>query len=628
MNTWGGEQVAVQNGMHGKPPMMQNMMPPPLVPGAQMQFTPPVGNISQPQFIGSAQCGNITAEIIAIEGSPPKKKSNGQASTKYHEPRIHPHNHSTPPRDRDHRNWNNRDRQTNWENNNGMKPQPVLQTHNNIMMPGLLLPISNIIPPLQTPLMNQQIDMTKMQQMIPGLVPKMLLINQKMQMNNQRICFNKGAILPPPPNIVMPQKRERPPGCRTLIVGGLPTGITNDSVTEIFQLFGTVEEVKPVGQEIWQVRFDNPDSIEPSFILSGCRIKLHGQMDCEALSLFIDYAVNRDDQIEYEKNTGNHNYLPSPTVEPFNDNTLSIVTGHIKSDARFSEAAPVLVAWLEHGECNKKNSNTFYALIQASNDQLRRLFTEKTQLDEEYENLKSEIKDKFGHIIMQFEQVAKILATARLPRVIEHFSKQQRKNIDMWLKMTEDIDNIREEFNVLFEEDEKTTVSMDKYRKVKAENDKLQIELEGYKNEAQLAKTEAEHRLEKFKACFIAEQALQLSKKLSSLPLPSPSIPDVNLDSSKPQTPTPNDVTSSATVNASEAKLISLLSAFLVVHPLGATLDYLVSYIKSMHSNVTQVSVLDVLQKYTDVFRCKTNGVNTSIEPVWFFKIYDSVKMT
>ncbi|KAH9643825.1 hypothetical protein HF086_002323 [Spodoptera exigua] len=492
MNTWGGEQIAVQNGMHGKPPMMQNMMPPPLVPGAQMQFTPPVGNISQPQFIGSARCGNITAEIIAIEGSPPKKKSNGQASSE----------EKKQSQDRNER----RDRER------------------KIGKYCLLLPISNIIPPLQTPIMNQQIDMTKMQQMIPGLVPKMLLINQKMQMNNQRICFNKGAILPPPPNIVMPQKRERPPGCRTLIVGGLPTGITNDSVTEIFQLFGTVEEVKPVGQEIWQVRFDNPDNIEPSFILSGCRIKLHGQMDCEALSLFIDYAV-------------------------------------------------VLVAWLEH-----------------------------------------------------VEQVAKILATARLPRVIEHFSKQQRKNIDMWLKMTEDIDNIREEFNVLFEEDEKTTVSMDKYRKVKAENDKLQIELEGYKNEAQLAKTEAEHRLEKFKACFIAEQALQLSKKLSSLPLPSPSTPDVNLDSSKPQTPTPNDVTSSATVNASEAKLISLLSAFLMVHPLGATLDYLVSYIKSMHSNITQVSVLDVLQKYTDVFRCKTNGDNT--EHTWFFKIYDSVKMT
>ncbi|KAF9424353.1 hypothetical protein HW555_000492 [Spodoptera exigua] len=610
MNTWGGEQVAVQNGMHGKPPMMQNMMPPPLVPGAQMQFTPPVGNISQPQFIGSAQCGNITAEIIAIEGSPPKKKSNGQASTKYHEPRIHPHNHSTPPRDRDHRNWINRDRQTNWENNNGMKPQPVLQTHNNIMMPGLLLPISNIIPPLQTPLMNQQIDMTKMQQMIPGLVPKMLLINQKMQMNNQRICFNKGAILPPPPNIVMPQKRERPPGCRTLIVGGLPTGITNDSVTEIFQLFGTVEEVKPIGQEIWQVRFDNPDSIEPSFILSGCRIKLHGQMDCEALSLFIDYAVNRDDQIEYEKNTGNHNYLPSPTVEPFNDNTLSIVTGHIKSDARFSEAAPVLVAWLEHGECNKKNSNTFYGLIQAkAEDTIPEVFTMDILLEA-----------TTGRMQIEFKVT---MTVSEVQHVCSHTGVKGRPHA-----LAEDIDNIREEFNVLFEEDEKTTVSMDKYRKVKAENDKLQIELEGYKNEAQLAKTEAEHRLEKFKACFIAEQALQLSKKLSGLPLPSPSIPDVNLDSSKPQTPTPNDVTSSATVNASEAKLISLLSAFLVVHPLGATLDYLVSYIKSMHSNVTQVSVLDVLQKYTDVFRCKTNGVNTSIEPTWFFKIYDSVKMT
>lgn len=41
------------------------------------------------------------------------------------------------------------------------------------------------------------------------------------------------------------------------------------------------------------------------------------------------------------------------------------------------------------------------------------------------------------------------------------------------------------------------------------ENENLTYELEGYKNEAHLAKNEAERKFEKFKAHFIAQQALQ-----------------------------------------------------------------------------------------------------------------------
>lgn len=41
------------------------------------------------------------------------------------------------------------------------------------------------------------------------------------------------------------------------------------------------------------------------------------------------------------------------------------------------------------------------------------------------------------------------------------------------------------------------------------ERKNLQYELEGYKNEAHLAKDEAERKFEKFKAHFIAQQALQ-----------------------------------------------------------------------------------------------------------------------
>lgn len=60
-----------------------------------------------------------------------------------------------------------------------------------------------------------------------------------------------------------------------------------------------------------------------------------------------------------------------------------------------------LVGWLERGECNKKNANTFYSLIQASNNQIRRLFNVKMVLDEEYHTIKVSMKEKFAHVLLQ-----------------------------------------------------------------------------------------------------------------------------------------------------------------------------------------------------------------------------------
>lgn len=103
-------------------------------------------------------------------------------------------------------------------------------------------------------------------------------------------------------------------------------------------------------------------------------------------------------------------------------------------------------------------------------------------------------------------------------------------------------------------------------------------------------------------------------------------MPNLSLDPIMKPMPPPEDVTSSLEVSASEAKLISLLSAFLMVHPLGATLDYLVSYVKSLAPNVTQSAVHDVLKKYSDVFRRKTTGVGACIEHKWGFVIFDVIK--
>lgn len=119
----------------------------------------------------------------------------------------------------------------------------------------------------------------------------MMMMNQQLQMTSQHIYFSSGVIFPALPGTTIPQRREKPPGCRTIFIGGLPTGISEDNITEIFQRFGPIDEVKMHKQGVCHVRFENPESVELSFCVSGSRIKLHDQTESEATTLFIDYAL-------------------------------------------------------------------------------------------------------------------------------------------------------------------------------------------------------------------------------------------------------------------------------------------------------------------------------------------------
>ncbi|KAJ2941128.1 hypothetical protein O0L34_g10363 [Tuta absoluta] len=498
----------------------------------------------------------------------------------------------------------------------GMQNMPNANMQNMQMMPGM----NNMM-------MNNPMDPVMMRQ-------------QQMMMRNQPIYITDGVLLPPVPGTTMPNRREKPQGCRTIFVGGLPPNVTEATIAEIFQPFGDISDIKLHRQGVGHVRFEKHDSVEASFFISGYRFKTAEQTNNEATTLFVDYALNRDDQNEFEKNKRARQKTP-PRLEPFNPATLTTIGEKIKSDDEFLQAAPTLVAWLERGFCDKRNANQFYSLIQASNNQVRRLFNEKMALDDEFHTMKSSLREKFLKVVDQFEQVAKILAVAKHQRVSDHFSKQQRRNIEMWLKMTEELENIKEEFNAMFEDEEiekcgRNVVPSEKYEQLRAECENLQFELEGYKNEAHLAKDEAERKFEKFKAHWIAQQALQ-NKPQVFPPLPQTSysnmaaVPPMQPPTPKPQPPppTPDDdkvQTSGPAVPPSEAKLISILTAFLMVHPLGASLDYLVSYVRSMVPNVTQATVHQTLQKYGDVFTRKTSGIGANIEHRWGFMTFDLIK--
>ncbi|KAL4703278.1 hypothetical protein ACJJTC_015410 [Scirpophaga incertulas] len=522
------------------------------------------------------------------------------------------------------------------------------------------------------------VDMSMMGGMVvdPSMMGMYSTMADMATVEKKEMVFRNCKLLPPPSGIPLPPRRARPPGCRTIFVGGLPEKIRDSTVRDIFEQYGRIITLRLSKKDFCHIRFDRESSVDSAILLSGYRIIITSKDkdadeddESKATSgwLQVDYALSRDDQNEYERKQrqvlraqqaqiaaqqitaqeelarsvvgSSHRRSPSPIkIQPFSNTAMVNLVDKIKSEENFASALPTLIAWLERGECSKKNSNQFYSMIQATNSHIRRLFNEKMQSEEELQECKERIKTHIERVFDQLEQVAKVFTAAAHQRVWDHFTKPQRKNIETWQKMTQDFNTLKEEFHEKFINDEPefnglnnnkqieyTQTSQlqnqsEEYRQLKLENDSLKFQLEAYKNEVDVIKADAQKEMEKFKAQFIARQALQGAMlDTKNPPLPAP------VEKPPPPPPLPDDLDSkvhlknAVEAGCGEAKLIGVMSAFLQVHPHGASLDYVVSYVRELFSHVSQATVHHVLQKHTDVFQRATSGVGANIEHKWFF---------
>lgn len=74
-----------------------------------------------------------------------------------------------------------------------------------------------------------------------------------------------------------------------------------------------------------------------------------------------------------------------------------------------------------------------------------------------------------------------------------------------------------------------------------------------------------------------------------------------------------------------EARLIGLVSTFLVVHPFGASLDYIFSYVQRTAPNLRPKELEEILSRYGSIFNEEVSGVGAKIERKWkFCGFYDT----
>uniref|UniRef100_A0A336MLK2 CSON003489 protein n=2 Tax=Culicoides sonorensis TaxID=179676 RepID=A0A336MLK2_CULSO len=402
-----------------------------------------------------------------------------------------------------------------------------------LMMPGMVDP--NLINMQQQISMVQQMNCLNTPQQVNPQPPQTVDAgpstgnsSQSSGQTKEFIQCKSCILFPPNPNAPKPTTREKPPGCRTVFVGGLPDNMTEQIIHEIFERCGEITTLRLSKKNFCHIRFVFEASVESAIYLSGYRVRIGNSNDVANCGrLHVDYAQARDDQYEYECRTRQAQReqrhrekmekerlrpLSPPQIIHYSESEAMNLAEKIKSDDTFLKACQILCTWLERGDCNKKNSNIFYTIIQSTNSHVRRLQNEKSTYEQEFKEAKEKYKKQMMTMTVQFNQIDKVFTAANHKKVWDHFTKAQRKNIDLWKQSLEsngahgskdhkDKDSDKSDDDVMeISDDEshdsyssKSTPSKKSrfyHDKLKEENDSLRCQLRACKSEVVLLKTD------------------------------------------------------------------------------------------------------------------------------------------
>ncbi|XP_068596455.1 ecto-NOX disulfide-thiol exchanger 2 [Brachionichthys hirsutus] len=597
---------------------------------------------------------------------------------------------------------------------------------NNLGMPPIGMTGQQLIPDFD-PNLGLMAGIPPLNPMMTGLGMVPAPLSQDVPLVKEIIHCKSCTLFPANPNLPPPATRDRPPGCKTVFVGGLPENATEQLIMEVFGQCGDITAIRKSKKNFCHIRFAEEFTVDKALFLSGYRVRLGSSTDKKDTGrLHVDFAQARDDLYEWEchqrmlareerhRRKIEEDRLRPPSPPPivhYSEHECSQLGDQIKDDGKFREAVRVLLTWLERGEVNRRNANNFYSMIQSSNGHIRRLTGEKSQHEKEMEEAKDKFKIALAGIVVQFEQIVSVFQAASKQKAWDHFSKAQRKNLDMWRKQAEEIRDMHSEQLMGIRREEEMEMSDDdmedapdskdsedsgvsQAEALKEENDSLRCQLDAYRNEVELLKQEQgknlpirseEDNTHSQQLSFL-QQALQgmqkqlikmreelkqretelencledkeqLKNQVQSLKEGLQNLQNTHatqLEMSKQDDRGSEDgatqtseSTATTLVSCSqeregpteksppspiqserEAVLVGIISTFLHVHPFGASIEYICSYLQRLDTKINPSEVEALLSRLPCTFRQEMTGVGASLEKRWNFCGFQGIKST
>uniref|UniRef100_A0A3B4FPQ7 Ecto-NOX disulfide-thiol exchanger 2-like n=1 Tax=Pundamilia nyererei TaxID=303518 RepID=A0A3B4FPQ7_9CICH len=543
---------------------------------------------------------------------------------------------------------------------------------NNLGMPPMGITGQPLMPDFD-PSLGMMAGITPMNPMMPGLGMVPAALSQDVPVVKEIIHCKSCTLFPPNPNLPPPATRDRPPGCKTVFVGGLPENATEQLIMEVFGQCGDITAIRKSKKNFCHIRFAEEPTVDKALFLSGYRIRLGSSTDKKDTGrLHVDFAQARDDLYEWEcrqrmlareerhRRKMEEDRLRPPSPPPivhYSEHECGQLGDKIKDDGKFPEAVRVLLTWLERGEVNRRNANNFYSMIQSSNSHIRRLMSEKSQHEKEMEEAKDKFKTALAGILAQFEQIVSVFQAASKQKAWDHFSKAQRKNLDMWRKQAEEIRNMHNEQLMGIRREEEMEMSDDdmedapdskdsedsvsQAEALKEENDSLRCQLDAYRNEVELLKQEQgknqpirseEDNTHSQQLSFL-QQALQGMQKQLLKMREELKQREAELEKSleeKQQLKNQVQNLKEGLQNLQNAHVmqVGIISTFLHVHPFGASIEYICSYLQRLDTKINPTEVESLLSRLPCTFRQELTGVGASLEKRWNFCGFQGIKST
>ncbi|XP_042196545.1 ecto-NOX disulfide-thiol exchanger 2 isoform X2 [Callorhinchus milii] len=549
--------------------------------------------------------------------------------------------------------------------------------------------------------------------MMPGLGIVPPGISQEMPVVKEIIHCKSCTLFPPNPNIPPPATRDRPPGCKTVFVGGLPENGTEDIITEVFGQCGEIIAIRKSKKNFCHIRFSDEYMVDKAIFLSGYRIRLGSSTDKKDTGrLHVDFAQARDDLYEWEckqrmiareerhrRRMEEERMRPAspPPIVHYSEHESTVLGEKLRDDSKFGEAVQILLTWLERGEVNRRSANIFYSMIQSANSHIRRLMNEKVVHEKEMEEAKEKFKNALSGILVQFEQIVSVFHSASKQKAWDHFSKAQRKNLHMWRNQAEEIRNVHNDELMGIRREEEMEMSDDDMEEMpedrmtdesalaaqaealKEENDSLRWQLDAYRNEVELLKQEqgklyrTDEETTRDQQLKLLQQTLQgmqqqllnlreeCKKKESELQKVKEEKLETELllealkekenadkdDGSKESEnqENSNTATGGRTLASTqdkegeldksvtgpvrserEALLVGIISTFLHVHPFGASIEYICSYLQRLDAKISPNEIEALMTRLHHMFHQEVTGVGASLEKRWKFCGFDGIK--
>ncbi|XP_062862754.1 ecto-NOX disulfide-thiol exchanger 1 [Trichomycterus rosablanca] len=520
------------------------------------------------------------------------------------------------------------------------------------------------------------------------------------------------TLFPQNPNLPPPSTRERPPGCKTVFVGGLPENASEEIIREVFDQCGEIIAIRKSKKNFCHIRFCEEFMVDKTIYLSGYRMRIGSSTDKkDSGRIHVDFAQARDDLYEWEckqrllareerhrRKIHEDRLLPPspPPIMHYSEHEAGLLAEKLKDDSKFTDVIAVLSTWIERGEVNRRTANHFYSMIQSTNSHVRCLMNEKAQHEDEMEQAKEHFKNSLLVILTQFEQIMAVFIAATRQKAWDHFSKAQRKNIDIWRKQCEELRNAHSEEIMGIRREEEMEMSDDDLEEnpckkvrmdntalathsygLREENDSLRWQLDAYRNEVELLKKdqervqhpEDEHGHDQQLSLLqqsmhsMQQQLLRLQNELKRKELELEQARDeqhylegeisrlreklLNSTDSVEGTNLTNDHSEKA-VNGTaalyhlqeksnegmmrgplrsekEALLLGVISTFLHVHPFGANIEYLWSYIQRLDAKISASELERLMLRLPNMFKQEFSGVGATLEKRWKFSGFEAL---